>query len=142
LVVGNGNGFGLADTVPVIPVPVKLTVCVGVDELSVIVSVPFRVPAAEGVKIIGIVQDWPADRKAYWHQVETYGPSAKSLPLIWNPVKESDWVAEPELDTTTLITWLCVFTVWAGNVSGLGGVGDTITACAEEIVALKFTVSI
>jgi hypothetical protein len=44
------------ETVEAAPVPVKLTVCGLVLALSVRVSVPVRVPDAEGVKVTLIVQ--------------------------------------------------------------------------------------
>jgi hypothetical protein len=54
---------------------------------------------------------------------------------------DSDAVAEAELERTTFSGWLCVFTVVLGKTNGLGGVGVTMTACADAIVAFNVTVS-
>ena len=42
------------------PVPVSVTVCGLVDALSVMVTAPFRVPVAVGVKVTEMVQVAPA----------------------------------------------------------------------------------
>ena len=52
--------LGERETLAAAPVPVKLTVCVPGLALSVMVSVPVRVPAAEGVKVTLMVQLEPA----------------------------------------------------------------------------------
>lgn len=135
-VVGNAIVDGDTVTLPTIPVPCKLTVCVLVVELSVIVSVPVRVPPAEGVKMIEIVQDWPALSEKQL----LLAASAKSFPEICKFETDKAVVADAEFESTTFIGWLCVFTVWLGKTSGFGGVGVVMTAWADGMLALTLTV--
>lgn len=60
VVSGNVMLDGETVTLPATPVPCRLTTCGLVVELSVMVSVPARAPAADGVKAIGMVQELPA----------------------------------------------------------------------------------
>ena len=80
VVSGNTKLDGEADTLPATPVPFSGITCGLVVELSVMVSVPVRAPACDGVKAIGIVQVAPA---AILKQFPEPGEKiAKSLPEI------------------------------------------------------------
>src|ERR1700722_19527240 len=115
---GNTRLDGAAETVPATPVPCRLITCGLVVELSLIVNVPVRAPAAEGVKAIGMVQDWPA---LTLEQFPMPGDgNAKSFPEIWAEFMNNVCVAEAELVSVTFMVWLCVFTVWLENTTGFG----------------------
>jgi len=103
VVSGNVRVVGLAVTLPATPVPCRLTVWVVGVELSVIVRVPVLAPAADGVKVIGIVQDWPARMPKHPKVLEA---SAKSFPVICMVLTFNVSVAEAELVTVTLSGWL------------------------------------
>jgi hypothetical protein len=100
---GNVRVEGLAVTLPATPVPCRLTVWVVGVELSVIVRVPVLAPAADGVKVIGIVQDWPATMPKHPKVLEA---NAKSFPVICMVLTFKVSVAEAELVTVTLSGWL------------------------------------
>ena len=63
LVSGNARFDGEAVTFPAPTVPCRVTTCGLVVELSVMVNVPVRGLAAEGVNAIGMVQELPAARE-------------------------------------------------------------------------------
>lgn len=54
-----GTDVGLKEAVPELPVPLRETVCGDPEALSVTVSVPVRAPAAVGVNVFIMVQEFP-----------------------------------------------------------------------------------
>jgi len=94
-----------------VPVPVSVAAC-GLLELSLIVSVPVRVPLAVGVKVTLSVHVEPAATPGVQLSV-----SAKS-PLIDTPVICKG--AVPLLESVTVCGELVVPTVWLPKVKLVG----------------------
>jgi len=116
----------------VVPVPVKLTVWVlpvAPLLLSVMVSVPVRVPAALGVKVTLMVQEPPA---------VTLLPqllASEKSPLMATLATES--AKPPLLDRVTTCGLLVEFTVRAANASALGETPATGAVVAVSAVVLE-----
>jgi hypothetical protein len=89
---------GKTETVGTTAVPVKVTVCGLLLALSVMFTVPVRVPDAWGVNVTLIVQV-PLSPKVELQVLEEMVKSLLFVPLNVKPVKPS--VALPELVTVT-----------------------------------------
>ncbi len=109
VVSGKESVDGVTETLPAMPVPCRLMTCGLVVELSVIVSVPARAPAADGVKAIGIVQDVPA--RISKQLLDPGVAIEKSLLEICTVEMFSACEANAELERVIFIVWLWVFTV-------------------------------
>ena len=71
-----------------IPFPVRLTVCGLFAALSVMVSVPVRLPVAEGVNVTEIVHDAFIAKLAPQFDVALKSPLAAMLAMVSEPFPE------------------------------------------------------
>ncbi len=117
--------------------PVKLSAWV--PALSVIVTVPVRVPAALGVKVIVIVQLAPAATVPPTPGHEPKPANAKSPVIVYAP--EMVRAELPVLVSVAVFTTLVVPTVCAAKLSGLG---ERLTepVLEEAPVPLRLTVPV
>jgi hypothetical protein len=134
-------GVAVTTTVGALPVPVRFSVCGEFDAVSVIVSVPVRVPTLVGVNVTLAVQ-LPPPASVLPHVLV----SAKS-PVVANEIVVD---SPPVFFTVTTLAALVVPSVCAANVSVVG-VAVTITGAVPvpvsftvcgEFVALSMTVTV
>lgn len=99
-------------TVPLVPVPVRVTFCGLPEELSVTLKVPVRVPEAVGVNVTLMLQFPPAASELPQLLVWPKSPLAAIPAMVSVPL--------PVLESVTVCAALAEFNVWLANVSELG----------------------
>ena len=110
------------------PPPLSDTVCGELPALSVIATVPVRVPAAVGVKVTGIVQ---------------FAPAATLAPHVWVCAKSPDAVIE--VTVRTAVPELVSVTIWATLVVPSGCeakvrlIGERVTVGAVTVGVVTVT---